>query len=81
MQGLDSPFPEVLAHVLSPRSCLLPKLLYPTPHPVSLPFPSSSFICTHDSLTDPVPLPLGLFRWRLRPQVLRSHLSKSLMNQ
>ena len=35
MQGLDSPFPEVLSHVLSPRSCLLPKLLYPTPHPVS----------------------------------------------
>lgn len=53
------PSPEVPRPLaLSPRSCLLPKLLYPTPHPVSLPFPSSSFICT-DSLTDPVPLPLA----------------------
>lgn len=33
MQGLDSPFPEEGQSL--PRSCLLPKLLYPTPHPVS----------------------------------------------
>lgn len=81
MQGLDSPFPEVLSHVLSPRSCLLPKLLYPTPPSSLMLFPPSSFICTHD----PVPLALSLstylFRWRLRPQVLRSHLSQSLINQ